>query len=75
MLVEGGQATLCLEDLRNGEPSSNSRAVCPSQNRPMVAILKNIQTLFHVFLSREFEGVFDDFISDLEGAERQDLSN
>ena len=36
----------------------------------MVAVLKNVQTAFQVFLSREFDGVFNDFIFDLEGAER-----
>ena len=36
----------------------------------MVVVLKNIQTAFQVFLSKDFEGVFDDFIFDLEGAER-----
>lgn len=69
-LVEGDLATLCLEDFTIGEALSNCEAVCPNQNRPMVLVLKNIQTAFQVFLSKAFEGVFDDFILDLEGAER-----
>ena len=69
-LVEGDSTTLCLDDFINGEPLANSRAVCPAQNRPLVAVLKNVQTAFHVFLSREFDGVFNDLIFDSEGAER-----
>lgn len=70
IMVEGDSATLCLEDFADGEMLSNSEDVCPNQNRPMVVVLKNIQTAFQVFLSKAFEGVFDDFIIDLEGAER-----
>ena len=69
-MVEGDSTTLCLDDFNNGEALSNSRAVCQDQNRPLVAVLKNVQTAFQVFLSREFDGVFNDFMFDLEGAER-----
>ena len=70
ILVEGGQATLTLDDFANGEILSRCKDVCPAQNRPLVVVLKNIQTVLQVFLSSEFEGVFDEFIDDLEGAER-----
>ena len=48
IMVEGGQATLTLDDFTNGDILSNCRAVCPAQNRPMVVVLKNIQTAFQV---------------------------
>ena len=70
IMVEGGAATLSLEDFSNGEKLSSCKEVCPAQNRPMVLVLKNIQTAFQVFLSADFEGVFDNFIEDLEGSER-----
>ena len=70
IMVEGGTAILTLDDFVNGESLSSCIDVCPAQNRPMVLVLKNIQTAFQVFLSPIFEGVFDPFILDLEGSKR-----
>jgi hypothetical protein len=70
MMVEGGAATLTLDDFVNGESLSSCSVVCPAQNRPMILVLKNIQTSLQVFLSPLFEGVFDLFIFDLEGSKR-----
>ena len=70
ILVEGGQATLTLNDFANGEILSSCKDVCPFQNRPLVVILKNLQTVMQVFFSVEFGEVFNPFIMDLEGAER-----
>ena len=70
IMAEGETATLTLEDFADGETLSTCDTVCPNQNRPLVVILKNLQTSLEVFLSSEFEGVFDSFISDLEGIDR-----
>ena len=70
IMVEGGVATLTLEDFSDSEILSTCTAVCPEQNRPLVVTLKNIQTALQVYLSAAFEGVFDSFIADLEGVER-----
>ena len=70
IMAEGETATLTLDDFAGGEILSTCCTVCPNQNRPLVVILKNLQTSLEVFLSSEFEGVFDQFIADLEGVDR-----
>jgi hypothetical protein len=70
VLVEGSEATLSLDSFRTGEKLSSNDAVCPLQNRPMVAVLQNVQIVLQVFLSGEFAGSINSFIRLLEGSER-----
>ena len=70
VLVEGSEATLSLDSFRTGEKLSSNDAVCPLQNRPMVAVLQNFQIVLQVFLSGDFAGSINSFIRLLEGSER-----
>jgi hypothetical protein len=73
ILIEGDEPTLNLEDFIDpgeGLPLSTSETVCPFQNRPMIAMLKNLQLVMEVYLSSEFKDVFEAFIVALEGTNR-----
>lgn len=70
VLVEGSTSTLTLDDFVDGTKISSGTGVCLEQNRPMVAMLRNLQLILHIFLSSQFENCFEPFILDLEGAER-----
>ena len=73
ILVEGDEPSLSLEDFLDAADKltlSTCSSVCPDQNRPMVAVLKNLQVALEVFLSGKYEGVFNGFIVALEGVHR-----
>ena len=70
VLVEGSIPTLTLDDFVDGAKISSGTGVCLEQDRPMVAMLRNLQLILHIFLSFHFENCFEPFILDLEGAER-----
>lgn len=70
VFVEGGLPTLELTDFVIKEELSTGDTVCPFQNRPLVAVLRNLQDALLVFFSHHFKGVLDEFITDLEGADR-----
>jgi hypothetical protein len=73
ILIEEDEPTLTLEDFIDpgeGLPLSTSETVCPFQNRPMIAVLKNLQLVMEVCLSSEFKDVFEAFIVALEGTNR-----
>jgi hypothetical protein len=73
VFIEGGLPTLELSDFvtaNSSEQLSTGNTVCPFQNRPLVAVLKNFQDALHVFFSHHFKSCLDEFIEDLEGAER-----
>jgi hypothetical protein len=54
----------------SGEELSTGTTACPFQNRPLVALLRNLQDVMQVFFSTQFSNCLDDFIKDLEGADR-----
>jgi hypothetical protein len=73
LFVEGGSPTLELSDFaipNSGEELSTGTTACPFQNRPLVALLRNLQDVMQVFFSTQFSNCLDDFIKDLEGADR-----
>ena len=73
LFVEGGAPTLELADFaipNSSEALSTGNTVCPYQNRPLVALLRNFQDCLQVFFSHFFKSCLDDFIYDLEGADR-----
>jgi hypothetical protein len=73
ILVEGDEPTLTLADFvdpEDGIQVSTCDSVCPLQNRPLIAVLKNLQLATEVFLSSEFKNVFEEFIYALEGTSR-----
>jgi hypothetical protein len=73
LFVEGGAPTLELMDCANpnsSEKVSAGNTVCPFQNRPQVVLLRNLQDTLRVHISDAFKSCIDDFIRDLEGAER-----
>jgi hypothetical protein len=73
LFVEGGTPTLELVDFaipNSSEALSIGNSVCPYQNRPLVALLRNLQDCLQVFFSHSFKSCLDDFIYDLEGADR-----
>jgi hypothetical protein len=73
ILVEGDEPTLTLADFVDPEEGiqiSTCDSVCPLQNRPLIAVLKNLQLAMEVFLSSEFKNVFEEFIYALEGTSR-----
>lgn len=73
VLVEGDEPSLSLKDFLDGVDTvilSTCSSVCPDQNRPMIAVLKNLQVAMEVFLSNEYSGIFNDFIIALEGVHR-----
>ena len=58
VFVEGGLPTLELSDFvtaNSSEQLSTGNTVCPFQNRPLVAVLKNFQDALHVFFSHQFK--------------------
>jgi hypothetical protein len=54
----------------SSEKVSAGNTVCPFQNRPLVVLLRNLQDTLRVYFSDAFKSCIDDFIGDLEGAER-----
>jgi hypothetical protein len=73
LFVEGGSPTLELMDFaipNSSERISTGSSVCPFQNRPLVALLRNLQDTLMVFFSSAYQTCLDDFIKDLEGSER-----
>jgi hypothetical protein len=73
ILVEGYEPTLTLADFvapEEGIQISTCDSVCPLQNRPLIAVLKNLQLAMEFFLSSEFKNVFEEFIYALEGTSR-----
>jgi hypothetical protein len=73
ILVEGDEPSLTLADFVDPEEGiqiSTCDSVCPLQNRPVIAVLKNRQVAMEVFLSSEFKNVFEAFIYALEGTSR-----
>lgn len=70
VLVEGSTTTITLEDFALTEKITTGNSVCPCQNRPLVAVLRNVQVSLQVLLSESFENSLEAFILDLEGKER-----
>ena len=73
ILVEGDEPSLSLEDFLDAADKltlSTCSSVCPDQNRPMVAVLKNLQVALEVLLSGKYEVVFNGFIVAFEGVHR-----
>jgi hypothetical protein len=73
VFVEGGAPSLELMDFaipNSSENLSTGSSVCAYQNRPLVALLRNMQDSLLVFFSKHFKTCLDDFINDLEGADR-----
>ena len=73
ILVEGDEPSLSLEDFLDAADKlalSTCSSICPDQNRPMVAVLKNLQVALEVFLYVKYKGVFNGFIVALEGVHR-----
>ena len=70
VLVEGSAFTIRLDDFITGEDISGGDSVCSEQNRPMVAVLRTIQTTLQTFLSESYNGALDPFVAELEGAKR-----
>ena len=67
VFVEGGLPTLELSDFvtaNSSEQLSTGNTVCPFQNRPLVAVLKNFQDALHVFFSHHFKSCLDEFIEE-----------
>jgi hypothetical protein len=65
ILVEGDEPSLTLADFVDPEEGiqiSTCDSVCPLQNRPVIAVLKNRQVAMEVFLSSEYKNVFEAFI-------------
>jgi hypothetical protein len=54
----------------SSENLSTGSTVCAYPNRPLVALLRNMQDSLLVFFSQHFKTCLDDFINDLEGADR-----
>lgn len=70
ILVEGSSPSLCMADFSVGQKISSGNVVCPHQNRPLVAALRNLELVLQVFFSAAFKDSMKSFLFDLEGDSR-----